>query len=69
MIIHVPSNVRRIIQVFQIRHIQVTGPVSKGGHIVYHVNGHALTEGEIRELSMELADELGIFNYIRKRAE
>jgi hypothetical protein len=66
---HVPSDILCIIQGLQLHHMQVTGPIGGSDHFLYHVNGHALTEDELRELSAKhLLTSYDIFNYARIRS-
>ena len=66
----VPSDIRSIIQALHIHNLQVTGPVGGGEHILYQVNGHALTEDELRDLATKnLLTSWNIFNYAKIRSE
>ena len=49
--------------------MQVTGPISSGENIVYHINGHALTAKERRDLGRKnLLTSWDIFNCARIRS-
>jgi hypothetical protein len=66
---HVPDDIRSIVQTFQIHNLQVTGPVGSGEHVVYHVNGHAVTENELRELATKnLLTSWEVFHYTKVRS-
>jgi hypothetical protein len=66
---HVPLDIQQIVHTLQIHHMQVTGPMSSGENILYHVNGHALTAGELRELATKnLLTSWGIFTFATDRA-
>ena len=67
---HVPDDIRSIVQALRIHHMQVTGPVSSDEHVLYHVNGHALTEDELRKLATKNPlTSWDILNYTKIRAE
>ena len=65
----VAFDVHQIIRALQLHHMQVTGPVSSGERILYHVNGHVLTEDELRDLSSKnQLSSWDIFNYAKIRS-
>ena len=65
----VPSDIQQIVQALLINRMEVTGPLMSGANIVYRVNGHRLTEDELRRLShKDLLTSWHIFNYTRIRS-
>ena len=65
----VPPDIQQIVAALLINHMEVTGPALSGAKIVYRVNGHSLTEDELRRLShKDLLTSWHIFNYTRIRA-
>jgi hypothetical protein len=68
MLRDVPADIQQIIQSLLLHHMQVTGPTGGDGKVVYHVNGHALTEGELRSLSQkQLLTSWDVLNYAKLR--
>jgi hypothetical protein len=66
---HMPDDIRTIVQALQLHHMEVTGPVSTGDHVLYHVNGHALTEDELRKLATNSPlTSWDILNYTKMRS-
>lgn len=69
MMRHVPPDIRQIIQSLLTHHMEVTGPTTSGEKTIYHVNGHAFSEDELRTLSQkELLSSWEVLNYARTRA-
>jgi len=65
----VPSDIQRIIQALVMHHMDVTGPTTSNGKWVYHVNGHLLSEEELRGLAQkQLLTSWDILNYARIRS-
>lgn len=65
----VPTDIYWIIRALLIHHLEVIGPMTLNGKTVYHVNGHALTEGDLRTLSRkQLMTRWDIFHYARIRS-
>lgn len=65
----VPADIQQIVQVLLINHMEVNGPATSGAKIVYRVNGHNLTEDELRRLShKDMLTSWHIFNYTRIRS-
>jgi hypothetical protein len=49
--------------------MDVTGPTTSNGKLVYHVNGHLLSEEELRGLAQkQLLTSWDILNYTRIRS-
>ena len=68
MLKEVPADIRRIIRALLIQRMDVTGPTRSAGRTLYFVNGHALSEDELRALSQkQLLTSWEILNYTRSR--
>jgi hypothetical protein len=68
MIEAIPSDIRTILRALEFRRMDVAGPEQVSDKTVYRVNGHALTEDELRELAREQRlTSWEIYNYIRRR--
>jgi hypothetical protein len=69
MLKDIPSDIQRIIRALLIQRIHVTGPTRSDERILYVVNGHALSEDELRTLSQkQLLTSSDILNYTQSRA-
>ena len=69
MLKEVPADIQRIIRALLIQRLDITGPTRFAGRMLYFVNGHALSEDELRALSQKkLLTSSDILNYTRSRA-
>jgi hypothetical protein len=69
MAYEVAFDIQQIVQALSINGMEVTGPALLGVNIVYRVNGHTLSEDELRRLSQKrLLTSWDIFNYTRIRS-
>jgi hypothetical protein len=63
-----PDDIQRILEAMSLHHMEVTGPTVVADKIIYYVNGHTLTEDELRSLSQkQLFTSWDILNYARIR--
>ena len=63
-----PSDIQRILEAMSLRQMEVEGPTVLADKIVYYINGHTLTEDELRSLSQkQLLTSWDILNYARIR--
>jgi hypothetical protein len=63
-----PSDIQRILEAMSLHHMEVAGPTVLADKVVYYINGHKLTEDEIRSLSQkQLLTSWDILNYARAR--
>ena len=63
-----PDDVQRILEAMTLHHMEVEGPTVLPDKVVYQINGHTLTEDEIRSLSQrQLLTSWDILNYARIR--
>jgi hypothetical protein len=68
MLKEVPTDIQRIIRALLIQRMDVTGPTISDGRVLYFVNGHALSEDELRALSQkQLLTSWGVLSYTRSR--
>jgi hypothetical protein len=63
-----PSDIQRILEAMSLHHMEVKGPTIFANTVVYYINGHKLTEDELRSLSLkQLLTSWDILNYARVR--
>jgi len=63
-----PDDIQHILEAMSLHHMEVEGPTVLANRIVYYVNGHTLTEEELRSLSQkQLLTSWDILNYSRVR--
>jgi hypothetical protein len=64
----IPCDIERMIRALSIHHMEVIGPTTANGKRFYNVNGHSLSEDELRTLSRKhLLTNWDILNYSRFR--
>ncbi len=69
MLRDVPSDIKQIIQTLLVHGLQVTGPEQSHTTSVYSVNGHELSEDELRTLAQKRPlTSWDVLNYARLRA-
>jgi len=62
------SDIATIIQALKMHGATVDGPTERDGELVYRINGHSLTENEIRSLADSgRLTAWEIYNYARNR--
>jgi hypothetical protein len=68
MLKEIPTDIQRIIRTLLIQRMEVTGLTTSDGRKLYFVNGHALSEDELRTLSQkQLLTSSELLNYTRAR--
>jgi hypothetical protein len=68
MLKEVPTDIQRIILALLVQRMEVTGPTGSDERRLYLVNGHSLSEDELRALSRkQLLASWDILNYTRSR--
>jgi hypothetical protein len=69
MLEEIPSDIKSILRALTFRQMAVSGPERLADKTVYLINGHALTEEELRDLARaQRLTSWEIYNYIRRRA-
>jgi hypothetical protein len=69
MVEEIPSDIRSILRALEFRKMDVAGPERLADKTVYVINGHSLTEEELRELARsQRLTSWEILNYIRHRS-
>jgi hypothetical protein len=69
MLEEIPSDIRSILRALEFRKMDVAGPERLAEKTVYLINGHSLTEEELRELARtQRLTSWEIYDYIRRRS-
>jgi hypothetical protein len=69
MLEEIPTDIKTILRALAFRNMTVSGPERLVDKTVYFINGHSLTEEELRELARtQRLTSWEIYNYIRRRA-